>query len=144
MLELMGPTDPRTADVPQEAQRGALLTPSPCPAGSRDDAGPPDIDDIRVVHGIAAPGAAATTLGSTVFVRRGVTLAGRLRRHEYEHVLQFHRHGWVGFFRRYVSAYVRWRLRRHGHLGAYRRIPFEVQAEWRARRELGIGVLRRD
>lgn len=102
---------------------------------------PPGIDDIRVVHGIAAPGATATTLGSTVFVRRGVTMSPRLRRHEYEHVLQFWRHGWLGFFRRYLPAYLGWRLRRHRHLGAYRRIPFEIQAEWRARRELGIGVL---
>jgi hypothetical protein len=105
---------------------------------------PPGIDDMRIVHGIAAPGATATTLGSTVFVRRGATLSERLRRHEYEHVLQFWRYGWVGFFRRYLGAYVGWRLRRHRHRGAYRRIPFEVQAEWRARRTLGIGVLDAD
>lgn len=105
------------------------------PSGS-----PPSIDQIRVVRGFAAPGASATTLGSTVFVRRGVELTGRLRRHEYEHVLQFHRHGWVGFLAGYLAAYLMWRLRRHGHWGAYRRIPFEVQAEWRARRELGIGA----
>lgn len=102
---------------------------------------PPAIDEIRVVRGIAAPGAAATTLGSTVFVRRGVEMSPRLRRHEYEHVLQFARHGWVGFLVRYVSAYAYWRIRRHRHLSAYRRIPFEIQAEWRARRELGIGVV---
>ncbi len=100
---------------------------------------PPSIDEIRVVHGFAAPGASATTLGSTVFVRRGVELTGRLRRHEYEHVLQFARHGWIGFFRRYLGAYAYWRLHGHDHWGAYRRIPFEVQAEWRARRALGIG-----
>ena len=102
---------------------------------------PPAIDDIRVVHGIAAPGASATTFGSTVFVRRGVTISARLRRHEYEHVRQFAEHGWIGFFRRYLWAYAVWRMRRHRHLGAYRRIPFEIQAEWRARRELGIGVV---
>ncbi len=95
---------------------------------------------MRVVKGIAAPGAAATTLGSTVFVRRGVVLTDRLRRHEYEHVLQFARFGWLGFFRRYLWAYAAGRLRRHHHRGAYRRIPFEIQAEWRARRALGIGV----
>lgn len=101
----------------------------------------PSIDDIRVVRGWAAPGAAATTLGSTVFVRDGVVLTPRLRRHEYEHVLQFRRHGWIGFFRRYLGAYLRWRLRGHRHRGAYRRIPLEVTAEWRARRECGIGVV---
>lgn len=101
---------------------------------------PPGIDDIRVVRGFAAPGASATTLGSTVFVRRDVTMSPRLRRHEYEHVLQFARFGWIGFFRRYLGAYLGWRVRRHRHRDAYRRIPFEIQAEWRARRELGIGV----
>lgn len=101
----------------------------------------PGIDDIRIVRGFAAPGASATTLGRTVFVRRGVTMSPRLRRHEYEHVLQFHRLGRVRFLTRYVAEYLRWRLRRHGHDGAYRRISLEVQAEWRARRELGIGVV---
>lgn len=99
---------------------------------------------MRIVHGVAAPGATATTLGSTVFVRRRAALSEQLRRHEYEHVLQFWRYGWLGFFRRYLWAYARWRLRRHRHRGAYRRIPFEVQAEWRARRSLGIGVLSAD
>ncbi len=101
---------------------------------------PPGIEEIRVVDGFAAPGATATTFGRTVFVRRGVTMSPRLRRHEYEHVLQYHRLGRIGFLRRYLWSYLRWRLRRHRHLGAYRRIPFEIQAEWRARRELGIGV----
>lgn len=101
---------------------------------------PPSIEEIRVVRGFAAPGASATTLGSTVFVRRGVELTPRLRRHEYEHVLQFARHGRVGFMLRYVADYLRWRLRGRGHWAAYRRLRFEVQAEWRARRELGIGV----
>ena len=102
---------------------------------------PPSIEDIRVVHGLAAPGASATTFGRTVFVRRGVTMSPRLRRHEYEHVLQFHELGRVRFLARYVGEYVRWRLRRHGHRGAYLRISFEVRAEWRARRALGIGVV---
>ena len=93
------------------------------------------------MRGWAAPGATATTFGRTVFVRRGATMSPRLRRHEYEHVLQYHRHGRIGFLRRYVWAYLRWRLRRYRHDGAYRRIPFEVQAEWRARRVLGIGVV---
>ena len=94
-----------------------------------------------MVHGIAAPGASATTLGRTVFVRRGVEMSPRLRRHEYEHVLQVHEQGRLRFLFRYVGEYLRWRLRRHGHGGAYRRISFEVRAEWRARRELGIGVV---
>ena len=102
---------------------------------------PPAIDDVRIVRAWAAPGASATTFGRTVFVRRGVELGPRLRRHEYEHVLQYHRHGRVGFLRRYLWAYLRWRLRGYRHLPAYRRIPFEIQAEWRARRELGLGIV---
>ena len=106
-----------------------ILGPSPAPS----------IDDIRIVRGIAAPGASATTLGGTVFVRSPRPMSRRLRRHEYEHVLQFHRLGWIGFFRRYLGDYFRWRLRGYGHKAAYRRIPFEVSAEWRARRAVGIG-----
>lgn len=102
---------------------------------------PPTIDEVRWVEAVAAPGADATTIGRTVFVRRGVTPSERLRRHEYEHVLQFHELGTVRFLRRYLGEYLRWRLRRHGHRGAYRRISFEVRAEWRARRALGIGVV---
>lgn len=102
---------------------------------------PPSIDDVRVVQGFAAPGASATTFGRTVFVRRGVTMSPLLRRHEYEHVLQFHELGRIRFLARYLSDYLGWRLRRHGHDGAYERISFEVRAEWRARRELGIGVV---
>lgn len=85
------------------------------------------------MRGIAAPGAVATTFGSTVFLRRGHELTPRLLRHEYEHVCQYHRHGWVGFLRRYLLDYLRWRARGYGHRAAYRRIPFEIQAEWRAR-----------
>lgn len=96
---------------------------------------------MRVVHGFAAPGASATTFGRTVFVRRGITMGERLRRHEFEHVLQFHELGRIRFLARYVGEYLRWRLHRHGHDAAYRRISFEVRAEWRARRELGLGVV---
>jgi hypothetical protein len=103
---------------------------------------PPSIDEVRWVHLVAAPGADATTFGRTVFVRRGVTLDDRLRRHEYEHVLQFHDLGRLRFLLRYVGEYLRWRLLRHRHEAAYRRISFEVRAEWRARRVLGIGVVK--
>jgi len=105
---------------------------------------PPTIDQVRWVRLAAAPGADATTIGRTVFARRGVAVSERLRRHEYEHVLQYHELGRARFLVRYVGEYLRWRLRRHGHRGAYRRISFEVRAEWRARRALGIGVLGRD
>jgi hypothetical protein len=84
--------------------------------------------------GPAAPGATATTLGSLILMRpRGVGDA-RLLRHELEHVRQWRRFGVIGFLWRYLGAYLGWRARRYGHLAAYRRIPFEIEAEWRARR----------
>jgi hypothetical protein len=58
----------------------------------------------------------------------------RLLRHELEHVRQWREFGVLGFLRRYLGAYVRWRLRGYPHLAAYRRIPFEIEAEWLAQR----------
>jgi hypothetical protein len=50
------------------------------------------------------------------------------------HVVQWSDLGYVGFLRRYVAAYLRSRLRGYPHKAAYRRIPFEIEAEWVARR----------
>jgi len=84
--------------------------------------------------GVAAPGAAATTFGPLILMRqRGVGNA-RLLRHELEHVRQWREQGVFGFLLFYLGAYLRWRLRGYPHRGAYRRIPFEVEAEWLARR----------
>lgn len=93
------------------------------------------------VGGPVAPGAAATTIGSVIIVRRGHEASERLLRHELEHVHQFARYGLAGFFARYVPAYLRGRWRGYGHWAAYRRIPFEAAAEFRARRALGLGVV---
>ncbi len=93
-------------------------------------------DGYWLLVGIAAPGAAATTLGSLVCVRERAVADERLLRHELEHVGQWRRYGVVGFLARYLGAYLRWRLRRYPHQGAYRRIPLEVEAEWAARRSL--------
>jgi hypothetical protein len=86
------------------------------------------------VGGPVAPGAAATTIGSVILMRGRYAQDARLLRHELEHVRQYREYGWVGFFRRYLRAYARARLAAYPHLSAYRRIPFEVEAEWRARR----------
>jgi Domain of unknown function (DUF4157) len=91
-------------------------------------------DGYWLLIGPAAPGAAATTLGSLILMRpRGVGDA-RLLRHELEHVRQWRRYGVIGFLWRYLGAYLRWRARGYRHQAAYRRIPFEIEAEWRARR----------
>jgi hypothetical protein len=89
----------------------------------------------RWVGGPVPPGAAAITLGRLVIVRRRAAGDAHLMRHELVHVSQWRRLGVVGFLVRYLGSYLRWRLRGHGHRAAYLRIPLEVEAEWRARRQ---------
>lgn len=88
---------------------------------------------IWVVSRFSAPGATAITFGRVVFIRERGVGSARLRRHELVHVRQWADLGVAGFLRRYLGAYLRWRLRGYPHLGAYRRIPLEVEAEWQAR-----------
>ncbi len=95
-------------------------------------------DAILIVSRFAAPGAAATTLGRFVFIRERSIGSERLIRHELAHVRQWRVHGVVGFLRRYLRDYVRWRLRRYSHWAAYRRISMEIEAEWEARDHPGV------
>jgi hypothetical protein len=85
------------------------------------------------VGGPVPPGASAITIGPVISVRRGAAGNQRLLRHELVHVRQWRELGFVGFLRRYLSAYLRWRLHGYPHWGAYRRIPLEVEAEWQSR-----------
>jgi hypothetical protein len=89
----------------------------------------------RWIGGPVPPGAAAITLGPLIIVRARAAGDAHLLRHELVHVEQWRRLGLVGFPVRYLGSYARWRLRGHGHRAAYLRIPLEVEAEWRARRE---------
>jgi hypothetical protein len=93
---------------------------------------------ILVVSRLVAPGAAATTLGRFIFVKPGAVGSARLLRHELVHVRQWRDLGRLGFLRRYLGAYVGWRLRRYPHWAAYRRIPLEIEAEWEARGRLPL------
>lgn len=95
------------------------------------------------IGGPVPRGASAITIGRVVSIRRGKERSERLLRHEAEHVAQYARYGVPGFLARYLRAYLGWRLRGYGHWAAYRRIPFEASAEWRARRALGVGVVDR-
>ena len=88
---------------------------------------------VLVISGHAAPGASATTLGRFIFIRERALGSDRLLRHELVHVRQWRELGVPGFLRRYVLAYLRWRVRGYPHWSAYRRIPLEVEAEWEAR-----------
>ncbi|MGE3620895.1 MAG: DUF4157 domain-containing protein [Acidimicrobiia bacterium] len=94
-------------------------------------------DVVLVIGGPVPPGADAITLGRYILVRPGSAASPRLLAHERVHVEQWRRWGVVGFLARYLGAYARWRLRGYPHRAAYRRIPFEVEAEWRARRGEG-------
>lgn len=91
-------------------------------------------DHWRWIGGPVPPGADAITIGRVVSVRKRAGSSTRLLRHELVHVRQWRRFGMIGFLRRYLGAYVRWRLRGYPHWAAYRRIPLEVEAEWVARR----------
>jgi hypothetical protein len=93
-------------------------------------------DGYWLLVGIAAPGATATTFGPLILMRERGVGNRRLLLHELEHVRQWREQGVVGFLRRYLSAYARWRLAGYPHWGAYRRIPHEVEAEWIARRAM--------
>jgi hypothetical protein len=72
----------------------------------------------------------AITLGRLVSVRERAAGDERLLRHELVHVGQWRRLGVPGFLVRYVGSYLAGRLRGYPHLGAYRRIPLEVEAAW--------------
>jgi hypothetical protein len=87
-----------------------------------------------LVVGLAAPGASATTIGPVIFIRADAVDDEHLQRHELEHVRQWRENGVLGFLARYLGPYLRWRGRGYPHWGAYRRIPFEIEAEWTARR----------
>ena len=90
-------------------------------------------DGYVLLIGPAAPGASATTIGRFILVRPEAVGDEHLLRHELEHVRQYRERGLAGFLTRYLADYVRWRARGYGHWAAYRRIPFEIEAEWRAR-----------
>jgi hypothetical protein len=96
-------------------------------------------DGYWLLVGPAAPGATATTLGRLILMRSRGVGNRRLLRHELEHVRQWREQGVLEFLRRYLGAYVRWRLRGLPHWAAYRRIPHEIEAEWIARRADGEG-----
>jgi hypothetical protein len=91
---------------------------------------------VRVWSGGPVPkGSSGITLGSLIILRQGSEGSRYLLAHERVHVDQWRQHGLVGFGLRYVGAYLAWRLRGYPHKAAYRRIPFEVEADWLARRQ---------
>ena len=99
-------------------------------------------DGYRLWVGGPVPrGAVAITLRNLIIVREGYEHDLELLRHELVHVRQWRRHGVVGFGLRYLSSYLWWRLRRRGHLGAYLRIPLEIEASWVARRTTQTAVI---
>lgn len=92
------------------------------------------------VGGPVPPGYSGITIGSLISVRRDAAGDSHLLRHELEHVRQWHEHGPVGFLLRYLGSYIGARLNGHSHADAYRRIPFEVEAERAASAQLDAGT----
>jgi hypothetical protein len=95
---------------------------------------------LFVIGRVVAPGAAATTIGRVVFVKKGREDDPLLVEHELVHVRQYRTRGLVGFLVPYLWRYLRLRLQGWPHWAAYRRLPHEAEADWEARRRLGIGV----
>jgi hypothetical protein len=93
-----------------------------------------------LIGGPVPRGAAAITFGRLVSVRKAHAGSRSLLYHERVHVRQWRRYGLLGFSSRYLGSYVLWRLRGKGHQGAYLRIPFEIEADWVARRALATEV----
>jgi hypothetical protein len=89
---------------------------------------------VVLVGGPVPPGADAITIGSLISVRRRAADSEQLLAHELVHVAQWRSLGIGGFLGRYLGTYFRWRFRGYGHWAAYRRIPLEIEAEWRVRR----------
>jgi len=89
---------------------------------------------VLLIGGPVPKGSDAITIGSVISVRAGHEGSAYLMRHEAVHVRQWHRYGFVGFAARYLGSYAKWRTCRKGHRGAYLRIPFEIEADWLARR----------
>lgn len=80
--------------------------------------------------------AAGITFGSLVIVKKVAatrTSFPELLAHERVHVDQWRAFGTIGFLRRYVGGYLAARFQGYGHYGAYRRIPFEIEAVWKSR-----------
>jgi hypothetical protein len=83
-----------------------------------------------LIGGPVPRGFDAITIGRVISVRDGAATSDALLRHELVHVDQYRRMGVVRFLVTYVGSYLGDRLRGYGHLGAYRRIPQEIEAVW--------------
>jgi hypothetical protein len=91
---------------------------------------------VLIVGGPVPRGSDGITLGRFISVRSDAAASPYLLRHELVHVRQWKRYGVIGFGVRYLGDYVRGRMRGRNHWAAYRRIRFEIEADWVARRTL--------
>ncbi len=91
---------------------------------------------VILIGGPVPRGSDAITIWRVISVREEAAGSEYLLRHELVHIRQWRRYGIPGFLVRYLTPYVRWRAAGKGHRGAYLRIPFEVEADWVARRTL--------
>ena len=94
---------------------------------------------VLVVGGPLPPGADGLTIGRVVMVREGHEHSRYLLAHEMVHVRQYRELGIPRFLAGYLARYLLLRLDGWGHDAAYRRLPEEIEADWKARRRLGWG-----
>jgi hypothetical protein len=70
------------------------------------------------------------TLGRRIYVRANLAELSleRLLRHELAHIRQIERHGLIGFYRRYLTEFVRHFVKVRSISRAYSLISFEIEA----------------
>lgn len=74
-------------------------------------------------------GACAVTFGNHIFYDIDKPYVRQtIRKHEMKHVEQYSKYGVVGFLMIYLMWYVIGRLKGKDHWGAYKDIPFEIEA----------------
>lgn len=74
-------------------------------------------------------GAAAVTLGNTIYYAESPKkVSMKLKRHEFTHVAQFEKLGYLGFFSIYFSEYIINRLKGQSHWEAHKNISLEKEA----------------
>jgi hypothetical protein len=93
---------------------------------------------VRLIPGQARaflPSLQAIAIGRTIWMREPTDRSRlpALMAHELTHVGQWRQQGPLGFLTRYLSDYLRARLRGLGHAAAYRQIPAEEEARAAAR-----------
>lgn len=83
---------------------------------------------VRVNHWLPKLlNAGATTIYPWILIADG-TFADEMLQHEFVHVRQVRRMGWLGFYLSYLWEYLKLRFKGLAHKAAYYKIPYEEEA----------------